>query len=201
MRTTSLLKWFLLLVMLGRLYLPPATNTLIKSTIDSNEAEIAAYIDKHVTARMPGANETELKELVQQFQVHQICLRTTIYNKQDVGKTRLYDVMRTPEELYINDYSPPILLGWKGNVDLQFVGSNKEIVNYVTAYSTKGEVAKKLDELKQQNRCITRSKAVFKLRIDELNSRHVGALEMVDELLGIPWFGFDNAEVWMTTVI
>ena len=47
---------------------------------------------------------------------------------------------------------------------------------------------------------MTRNEAVYKIGIDELNSREVGGNEMVDELLGHENFEFDMADVWIATV-
>ncbi|CAI2348631.1 unnamed protein product [Caenorhabditis sp. 36 PRJEB53466] len=121
-----------------------------------------------------------------------------IGNHQNTSK-RLYELERRPGEEWINDYCPAILLGWNGNVDCQYVGNNKGIVPYITSYTTKGEISKKVNELRETGTSTTKSKAIYAFGIDEMNSREVGLLEMCDELLGHPNFAFDMAEVWIPT--
>ena len=50
------------------------------------------------------------------------------------GVAKLYGLRRTELERYVNDYNPAILLAWNANVDVQFVGESKLILNkYITA--------------------------------------------------------------------
>ena len=54
----------------------------------------------------------------------------------------MYTLPRSPEEIRINNYNPLLLMLWKANMDLQFVGeSTLVIANYVTWYVTKAERA------------------------------------------------------------
>lgn len=48
-----------------------------------------------------------------------------------------------PCDKMVNDYNPAIILGWKGNMDLQYVwGGIGQVVTYVTGYVTKNEKSK-----------------------------------------------------------
>ncbi|CAO4359779.1 unnamed protein product [Caenorhabditis nigoni] len=80
-----------------------------------------------------------------------------------------------------------------------FVGTNKDVIAYVTAYTTKGEVVKKIDEARQSDSGVRLSQAILELGYDEINCRETGALEMVDRLLGRSCFQFDQADVWIPT--
>ena len=56
------------------------------------------------------------------------------------NRQKLYNLKRTEKEVYINDYNPYILLTWKGNVNLQFIGEQSMALDrYITNYITKGE--------------------------------------------------------------
>ena len=53
---------------------------------------------------------------------------------------KMYTFPWSPEEIRINNYNPLLLMLWKANMDLQFVGeSTLVIANYVTGYVTKAE--------------------------------------------------------------
>lgn len=108
-------------------------------------------------------------------------------------KSRLYDLRRTAEEIDINDYNPAILMAWKGNMDIQYIGEKScAISSYITKYSTKPEKSFSGDGFSD----IAASKPLFtKLwmmgqRI--LSTRECGALEAADTLLQIPLFGTDE---------
>lgn len=53
---------------------------------------------------------------------------------------RLYLIRRADNAQYINQYNLPILMAWRGNIDIQFVGHHSnDNVDYVTGYVTKPE--------------------------------------------------------------
>lgn len=120
----------------------------------------------------------------------------SIFDEASKGKT--YELARTPEEAFINDYSPALLSAWKGNVDVQYVGECKKITHYVTSYTTKGEIAKKHEDDGVVG-SMTRPQAIPRMGYDEINSREVAALDMIDDLLGHSNFRFDQADVWIPT--
>ncbi|EGT48478.1 hypothetical protein CAEBREN_00364 [Caenorhabditis brenneri] len=194
----------------------------------ANQEVIRAYLDEHITARMPEDTEVALKKLVSSVQSHyedhsttckryrvvhgdrrEYCRfnfprnirgRTAVFVSDDdalESNVRAYELARKVGEQFLNDYNPALLLGWNGNVDMQYVGDSKHIVNYLTYYATKGEVSKKRAEEFNEELC--RSRIIYKMGIDELNSREVGALEMIDILLGHRTHFFDQGEVWVCT--
>ena len=132
--------------------------------------------------------------------------RTAVWNNEKKQKipgivNRAYSLARKPEETMVNDYNAAILLGWKANIDVQYISANaKDVVNYITAYTTKGEKAKKMYDsnlTKYALQGLTRSKILFKLGLDICDQREVGLLEIVDDLLGHANFEFDMAHVFI----
>ena len=48
--------------------------------------------------------------------------------------------LQSAQEIRINNYNPVLLLLWKANIDLQFVGeSSLAVSQYITDYVTKAE--------------------------------------------------------------
>uniref|UniRef100_A0A8R1HW47 Uncharacterized protein n=1 Tax=Caenorhabditis japonica TaxID=281687 RepID=A0A8R1HW47_CAEJA len=87
------------------------------------------------------------------------------------------------------------------NIDVQFIPSNaKDVVNYITAYTTKGEKAKRSDKGsfdKYALQCMTKIKAIFQLGFDICERKEVGLLELVDDLMGHENFQFDMDHVFI----
>jgi hypothetical protein len=53
---------------------------------------------------------------------------------------KLYNIKRSVEERYINDYNPILLLIWKANMDIQYIHEKSLVLNrYITCYVTKSE--------------------------------------------------------------
>ena len=53
---------------------------------------------------------------------------------------QMYKLPRSPQEIRINNYNPLLLMLWKANMDIQFIGeSSLAIGQYVTGYMTKAE--------------------------------------------------------------
>jgi hypothetical protein len=64
---------------------------------------------------------------------------------------KAYYIRRKPEEKMINVYNLALSLGWKGNIDVQYVAEPKEgLFNYVASYVSKGESKSKDRELSYQ---------------------------------------------------
>jgi hypothetical protein len=55
---------------------------------------------------------------------------------------RLYDLPRKECEARINDYNPRLMLCWRANMDIQFIGENSNtVIRYILGYITKKESA------------------------------------------------------------
>lgn len=51
---------------------------------------------------------------------------------------KLYNLKRSKDEIYINDYNAAIIAAWGGNIDIQFISSDAVyVVDYVTTYASK----------------------------------------------------------------
>ncbi|CAL2027299.1 unnamed protein product [Caenorhabditis brenneri] len=102
MKTPTLLKWLLLLVMLGRLYLPPTTNTLIKLSRDEAMTvidEIKQLLQYEISTiklaiktqltysmhRLSGCSDDEHKmRQLCRLRYHLVSLETTSSSKDDI---------------------------------------------------------------------------------------------------------------------
>lgn len=106
---------------------------------------------------------------------------------------RLYNLPRTADEAYINDYNPAVLLAWNGNMDLQFVGEKSALLNlYVTKYTTKSEKAHSTDLFDQINSTKSLASRLYNVGLRALSHRECGSLEASDTLLSIPLYGTDR---------
>ena len=136
----------------------------------SSNDEVLQWIQARITCRIPEENSNpELHQLVTKYQHHkcnsycqrkkqlgdtfitrcrfgfprQECTTATLLSVDECMKLshgKMYTLPRSPEEIRINNYNPLLLMLWKANMDLQFVGeSTLVIANYVTGYVTKAE--------------------------------------------------------------
>ena len=114
------------------------------------------------------------------------------------GVAKLYGLRRTELERYVNDYNPAILLAWNANVDVQFVGESKLILNkYITGYITKGEhqQTKSIwDALKGDQ---SKGSKVKRLLYAANRTREVGTYEIADDLLGNALHGGSEQVIWL----
>ena len=72
------------------------------------------------------------------------CETATLFSVEECMKTGTQEnctvLPRSPEEIRINNYNPLLLMLWKANIDLQYIGeSSLAIARYVTGYMTKAE--------------------------------------------------------------
>ena len=74
------------------------------------------------------------------------CAKTTLNKLDEQLKSRkngkspkkIYNLKRNENETFINDYNPTLLLLWKGNLDLQYIGEHTMALDrYITTYITK----------------------------------------------------------------
>lgn len=108
------------------------------------------------------------------------------------SKSRLYDLPRTKNEIYINDYNPAILLAWNGNMDLQFVGEKScALSSYITKYQIKPEKSNTAQSFEVINNTKSLASKLWNVALRALNNRECGSLEANDTLLSIPLFGTD----------
>ncbi|CAI2358280.1 unnamed protein product, partial [Caenorhabditis sp. 36 PRJEB53466] len=117
------------------------------------------------------------------------------------SRARPYYLARTADESLVNDYSPGLLLRWGGNIDTQFIPDGvRDMLNYVTGYTTKGEKAKRANDKTMSNLAMQNlraSKIVWNVGMTMLENREVGMLEIMDDLLSHSNFSFDTAHVFV----
>ena len=113
-----------------------------------------AFIDKHISTQLP-ENDGNLRQLVEQLQCHKHtstcykktkqkcrfdfpympCCETRLKTDADGGSpSRFYFTKRGPNDQWINAYNPQILKLWKGNMDIQMVGSHLGAAMYVCTH-------------------------------------------------------------------
>ena len=123
----------------------------------SSDDEVLQWIQARITCR--------IRQLVTKYQHHKC--NSYCQRKKRVGDTfitrcrfgfprqtllsvdecmklfhrKLYTLPRSPEKIRINNYNPLLLMLWKANMDLQFVGeSTLVIANYVTGYAERSNM-------------------------------------------------------------
>ena len=115
------------------------------------------------------------------FQLHDV-LSCVIGRRKNKMKKRLYDLARTGDESYINDYNPELLLLWGGNMDIQFLSEDSfSIAEYVTKYVLKSEQSH-LDSFVPDD-----SESAFqrssKFAYENLRNREMSSHEAIDRML------------------
>ena len=108
---------------------------------------------------------------------------------------------REPDECFINNYNPSVMLAWQANMDIQFVMNAYACIMYVASYIMKtersmGELLKRVateartDELKCQLR---------KVGSAFLTHREVSAQEAVYRILSLPMKQLSRSVVFVDT--
>ena len=110
-------------------------------------------------------------------------------------------LQREPNECFVNNYNPSVMLAWQANMDIQFVLNAYACVMYVASYIMKaersmGELLKRVaaecrtDELKSQ---LKRVGSAF------LTHREVSAQEAVYRILSLPMKQLSRSVVFVDT--
>ena len=122
------------------------------------------------------------RPLNKMFTLHDV-LSSVIARRSKRMRKRLYDLPRTEEERYINDYNPTLSFLWRGNMDIQFIAENSyAICNYVTKYVTKAEKSS-IDFLDFKDLSKSTFQNLSKFAYACLKSREMGSHEAADRLL------------------
>ena len=68
-------------------------------------------------------------------------IRDSIVSRTRGNKVKkAYDIIRSIDEMYVNDYNPILIYIWRSNMDIQFISDDSLILNgYITTYVTKAE--------------------------------------------------------------
>ena len=118
--------------------------------------------------------------------------RESVLNKELLDKAdpmkriRTYDLKRSEEARRVNAYNPALLLAWRGNVDVQYVGTTSlAVLEYVTSYVSKNESKSTGQGIDPFIDRMDKSKALS-FGFDMLRKRQMSIPEVCDHLLGHP---------------
>ena len=110
---------------------------------------------------------------------------------------KIYKLPRSAQEIRINNYNPVLLL-WKANIDLQFVGeSSLAVAQYVTGYVTKAERSNMQDLWQEVSSHSSVYSKLFSFVVRSLLSRECGLYEASDLLLGDHLCGKSQTIKWI----
>ena len=111
---------------------------------------------------------------------------------------KMYTLPRSPEEIRINNYNPLLLMLWKANMDLQFVGElSLAIAHYVTGYVTKAEKSNMQDLWQEVSSHSSVYSKLWSFSLRTLRSRECGLYEASDLLLGDHLCGKSKTIKWI----
>ena len=98
---------------------------------------------------------------------------------------QMYKLPRSPQEIRINNYNPLLLMLWKANMDIQFIGeSSLAIAQYVTGYVTKAEKSNMQEVWQEVSSHQTIYSKLWSFGVRCLRSTECGLYEASDLLLG-----------------
>ena len=195
--------------------------------IDEPE-EVLRWIQNRITCRIPDEDSnSELHQLVTKYQYHkcsgycqrrkkvkgtyitycrfgfprQSCESATLRSMDECLKScqrQIYKLPRLPAEIRINNYNPLLLMLWKANVDIQFIGeSTLAIAQYVTGYVTKAEKSNMQDVWQEVSSHQSVYSKLWSFGVRSLRSRECGLYEASDLLLGDHLCGKSQTIKWV----
>ena len=190
--------------------------------------DVLLWIQNRITCRIPEEESNpELHQLVTKYQSHkrsgycqrkkkvkgtfityyrfgfqrQTCESATLRSVDECLKNsqrQIYRLPRSAEEIKINNYNPLLLMLWKANMDLQFVGeSSLAIVQYVTSYMTKAEKSNMQDICHDVSSHKSVYSKLWSFGVRSLRSRECGLYEASDLLLGDHLCGKSQTLKWV----
>ena len=177
--------------------------------------EVLQWIQERITCRIPDENSNpELHQLVNKYQRHkcsgycqrrkkakgtfitycrfgyprQVCDSATLRSMDECLKSshrQMYRLPRSPQEIRINNYNPLLLMLWKANMDIQFIGeSSLAVAQYVTGYVTKAEKSNMQEIWQEVSSHQTVYSKLWSFGVRCLRSRECVLYEASDLLLG-----------------
>ena len=190
--------------------------------------EVLRWIKNRITCRIPEEDSNpELHQLVTKYQCHKCsgycqrskkvkgtyitycrfgfpraaCESATLKTMEECVKgsqKQVYKLLRSPEEIRINNYNPLLLMLWKANMDIQFIAeSTLAIAQYVTGYVTKAEKSNMQDLWQEVSSHQSIYSKLWSFGVRSLRSRECGLYEASDLLLGDHLCG--KSPVWEIT--
>ncbi|CAF1017803.1 unnamed protein product [Brachionus calyciflorus] len=119
----------------------------------------------------------------------QKCLKSKRSNKN----SKIYELPRKNNEIFINDYNPILLYIWKGNMDIQYVAENSLVLNrYLTSYITKSDknYTKQIWDECNKNENLYGALKSFALK--SFKNREISSPEVCAKLLGYDLYNFSD---------
>ena len=182
--------------------------------VDDNEV-VLQWIQERITCRIQEeVSNPDLHRLVTKYQYHKcndycrrrkfvegtfitccqfgfprhLCKKTSLLTVDECMKQhhrRMYSLPQWIDEMRINNYNPLLLMLWKANMDLQYVGeSSLAVAHYVTSYVTKAERSNMQDLWQEVFSHSSVYSKLFSFGVRSLRSRACGLYEASDLLLG-----------------
>ena len=103
--------------------------------------------------------------------------------KRTSKQVRLYDLPRSAEEVFINDYNPACMTVMQCNMDIQYIkDSTGSVPDYVCKYITKAETSDM--NVKFANSTLGPHSSILSSSVSCLSKRNCGAIEAADANLG-----------------
>ena len=182
---------------------------------DDEPEVVLRWIEERITCRIPEENSNpELHQLVDKYQRHKcsaycqrkkksrgtfitycrfgyprpMCESASLRSMDECLKSthrQMYKLPRSPQEIRINNYNPLLLMLWKANMDIQFIGESLlAIAQYVTGYVTKAEKSNMQEVWQEVSSHQTIYSKLWSFGVRSLRSRECGLYEASDLLLG-----------------
>lgn len=113
---------------------------------------------------------------------------------------KLYNLARTYEERFINDYNPILLLLWDANIDIQFIHeSSRSLDNYLTSNITKSEKNSNEEAWDACNKNKSLQSNLKSFALKSFQNREMGIFEVADKLLGYSLYEFSDQIKWLNS--
>lgn len=160
-------------------------------------------------AKFRGPNSNSCQQFLTRCRAgfpRQVTTETTVLKLEESLKSRssgkrvkkLYDLRRSAREQYINDYNPAILLAWKANMDIQYVGEKSGILNhYITSYQFKFENANTESLWNAVDKSKTVRGQLKSFACKSFRSREVSAPEAAANVLGLRDHCLSDKILWL----
>ena len=178
-------------------------------------SKVLSFIEERIMCKIPDMVESpNLYQMVMRYQLHKCsayCKRktkcgpnkyitkckfgfprtvtktTVLHDACDALKKRkkIYDLVRSEDEVRVNDYNPLLLMLWKANCDIQFIAeSSLALAHYVSGYVTKAEKSNMQDLWQEVSENKSIYGKLYSFGVRSLRSRECGLYEASDLLLG-----------------
>ena len=179
---------------------PPSSKTLITKDDpergDSNqELTVLGKVQKLIA---DGYTDLNLAELLDKAEVTE---KDYIDALEVSTNGSVVVLKREPDECFINNYNPSVMLAWQSNMDIQFVLNAYACVMYVASYIMKTE--RSMGELLKRVAAEARTDE-FKFQLRKVGSaflthREVSAQEAVYRILSLPMKQLSRSVVFVDT--